>query len=146
MKFFQYWNPSGRFTRLQWWRFQIWAMFGFIAVVFVSINIAYDALRVGFIGLAVAAFLLTLLVVAVKRLHDRDKSAWWLGIFYGVPFLLDSASYGVGPGLALFFAIPAILLNLWTLIELGFVRGSRGPNQYGEDPTGVELPPPLPSG
>jgi uncharacterized membrane protein YhaH (DUF805 family) len=61
MKFLQYWNPSGRFTRLQWWRFQIWAMFGFIAVVFASINIAHDALRVGFVGLAAAAFLLTLL-------------------------------------------------------------------------------------
>ena len=80
-----YWNPAGRITRLQWWRFQIWAMFGLIAVIFVSINIAHDVLRVGFVGLAVVVFLLTLIIVAVKRLHDRDKSAWWLAIFYGVP-------------------------------------------------------------
>jgi uncharacterized membrane protein YhaH (DUF805 family) len=98
-----YWSPAGRFTRLQWWRFQIWAMFGFIAVIFVSINIAHDALRVGFVGLAVVVFLLTLIIVAVKRLHDRDKSAWWLAIFYGVPLLLDSAAYAVGANLALFF-------------------------------------------
>jgi uncharacterized membrane protein YhaH (DUF805 family) len=49
-------------------------------------------LRVGFVGLAAAAFLLTLIIVAVKRQHDRDNSAWWLAIFYGVPLLLDSAA------------------------------------------------------
>ena len=146
MNLLQYWNPAGRFTRLQWWRFQIWAMFGLIAVIFVSINIAHDALRVGFVGLAAAAFLLSLIIVAVKRLHDRDKSAWWLAIFYGVPLLLDSAAYAVGANLALFFVAPAALINLWALIEFGLLRGSLGPNRFGVDPTGIELPPPLPAG
>jgi len=31
------------------------------------------------------------------------------------------------------------------LIELGFLRGSLGVNQFGDDPTGVEGPPPLPA-
>ena len=140
------WNPAGRITRLQWWRFQIWAMFGLIAVIFVSINIAHDVLRVGFVGLAAAAFLLTLIIVAVKRLHDRDKSAWWLAIFYGVPLLLDSAAYAVGANLALIFVAPAALINLWALIEFGLLRGSLGPNRFGDDPTGIALPPPLPAG
>ena len=84
--------------------------------------------------------------VAVKRLHDRDKSAWWLAIFYGVPILFDSAAYAVGANLALFFVAPAALINLWALIEFGFLRGSLGPNRFGDDPTGFELPPPLPAG
>src|SRR5262249_13338833 len=140
-----YWSPAGRFTRLQWWRFQIWGMFCFIARIFVSINIAHDALRV-FVGLAVVVFLLTLIIVAVKRLHDRDKSAWWLAIFYGVPLLLDSAANTAGANLALFFVAPAALINLWALIELGLLRRSLGPNRVGHDPTGIELPPPLPAG
>ena len=52
-----YWSPSGRFTRLQWWRFQIWAM------LFASINIANDTLRVGFVVLAVAVFVVTWMMV-----------------------------------------------------------------------------------
>jgi len=106
----------------------------------------FRVLRVGFVGLAAAAFLLTLIIVAVKRLHDRDKSAWWLAIFYGVPLLLDSAAYAVGANLALIFVAPAALINLWALIEFGLLRGSLGPNRFGDDPTGIALPPPLPAG
>jgi uncharacterized membrane protein YhaH (DUF805 family) len=121
-------------------------MFGVIIVVFISINIGYDSLRIGLVALAVAAFLLTLIVVAMKRLHDRDKSGWWLVIFYGIPFLLDSGSYSVVSDYPLYLTGPATLINLWGLIELGFLRGSRGPNRFGEDPIGdVELPPPLPA-
>jgi uncharacterized membrane protein YhaH (DUF805 family) len=97
MNLFRYWSPSGRFTRLQWWRFQIWAMFGFIVVLFASINIANDTLRVGFVALAVAALFLTWIIVGLKRLHDRNKSAWWLALFYAAPFLLHSGAYTMGP-------------------------------------------------
>ena len=44
------------------------------------------------------------------------------------------------------FAAPAGIINLWALIELGFPRGSLGPNRFGDDPIGIELPPPLPAG
>jgi uncharacterized membrane protein YhaH (DUF805 family) len=101
MNLFRYWSPSGRFTRLQWWRFQIWAMFGFIVVLFASINIANDTLRVGFVALAVAALFLTWIIVGLKRLHDRNKSAWWLALFYAAPFLLHSGAYAIGPDYAL---------------------------------------------
>jgi uncharacterized membrane protein YhaH (DUF805 family) len=146
MNLFAYWSPSGRFTRLQWWRFQIWAMFGIILVVFASINIVNDMLRVVFIALAVAAFLLTWMIVGLKRLHDRNKSAWWLALFYAAPFLLHSSAYVGGPDYALYFSALAGVINLWALIELGFLRGSLGPNRFGDDPTGMELPPPLPAG
>ena len=127
MNLFRYWSPSGRFTRLQWWRFQIWAMFGFVA-------------------LAVAALFLTWIIVGLKRLHDRNKSAWWLALFYAAPFLLHSGAYAIGPDYALYFAAPAGIINLWALIELGFLRGSLGPNRFGVNPTGIEVPPPLPAG
>jgi uncharacterized membrane protein YhaH (DUF805 family) len=134
MKFFKYWSLSGRFTRAQWWRFQIWAMLGFIVVVFAAINIENDKLRVGFIAAAVAAFLLTSVVVILKRLRDRNKGAWWLLVFYGVPILCDAGAYAAGPDRALYFAAPAALINLWALIELGFLSGTLGTNRYGEDP------------
>jgi uncharacterized membrane protein YhaH (DUF805 family) len=142
----RYWSLSGRFTRLQWWRFQIWAMFGFIVVVFAAINIEADRLRIGLIAAAAAVFLLALIAVTVKRLHDRNRSGWWIVAIYGIPFLLDSAAYAVGANYYFYFAIPATLINLWVLVELGFLRGSRGPNRYGDDPIGTsDLPPALPA-
>ncbi|MEN9543943.1 MAG: hypothetical protein RLZZ598_776 [Pseudomonadota bacterium] len=52
------------------------------------------------------------LAVSVKRWHDRDKSAWWL----------------------LIMLVP-IIGALWALVECGFLRGTVGPNRFGEDLT-----------
>jgi len=53
------------------------------------------------------------LAVSVKRWHDRNKSGGWMFIIL-VPY--------IG--------------GLWSLIELGMLEGTRGPNQYGSDPRG----------
>src|SRR5713226_1253675 len=51
------------------------------------------------------------LVVTVKRWHDRNKSGRWV--------LLN--------------LVPAVGW-LWTLIECGFLKGTTGPNRFGQDP------------
>jgi uncharacterized membrane protein YhaH (DUF805 family) len=76
------------------------------------------------------------LAIAVKRLHDRDKSGHWLWLFYLVPTLLSYAAAAAGaksvPGIGL--SILSSLISLWGLIEMGFLRGTAGGNIYGEDP------------
>ena len=52
------------------------------------------------------------LALAVKRWHDRDKSGWWV----------------------LINLIPLIGW-IWSFVEVGCLRGTVGPNQYGADPT-----------
>ncbi|MCW1913878.1 DUF805 domain-containing protein [Luteolibacter sp. GHJ8] len=52
------------------------------------------------------------LALGVKRWHDRGKSGWWVLIAL-VPI--------VGP--------------IWSFVECGCLRGTVGPNQYGNDPT-----------
>ena len=32
------------------------------------------------------------LALGAKRLHDRDKSAWWLLVFYAMPTILSTAA------------------------------------------------------
>ena len=56
-------------------------------------------------------FLYPALAVYAKRWHDRGKSGWWTLI-------------GLVP----------IIGGIWLLVELGFLRGTEGPNQYGNDP------------
>jgi len=51
------------------------------------------------------------LAMQVKRWHDRDKSGWMVLINF----------------------IPIIGM-IWALVALGFLQGTIGPNQYGEDP------------
>ncbi len=65
----------------------------------------------GLFGLVLAW---THLAVFVKRWHDRDKSGWWV----------------------LINLIP-IIGWLWTLVECGFLDGTRGPNKYGPSPKGL---------
>jgi uncharacterized membrane protein YhaH (DUF805 family) len=51
----------------------------------------------------------SLLAISVKRWHDRDKSGWWMLVGF----------------------IP-IIGGWWVTIELGFMKGTEGINQYGE--------------
>lgn len=68
-------------------------------------------------GIAIPLVILILLTIwpslaiYTKRWHDRDKSGWW----------------------SLIGLVP-IIGGLWMLIELGFLRGTEGPNRFGADP------------
>ena len=80
-------------------------------------------------------FLWIYLATAIKRLHDRDRSGWWIIPFFIVPGLFDQFSdllpdsYWVLP-----FILPASILWLWGLVEMFCRRGTIGPNRFGPDP------------
>ncbi|WP_298884997.1 DUF805 domain-containing protein [uncultured Bradyrhizobium sp.] len=75
------------------------------------------------------------LAIVVKRLHDRDKSAWWLFAYFVLPGLYKQFeerlpdSYWVLP-----LALASAILTLAAFVETGFLRGTRGPNRFGPDP------------
>lgn len=98
-----------------------------------------------FVALAVVIGLAALwpqIAIYVKRLHDRNRSAWWLAIFYG-PMLLPLAFFPlvglvkdpwtIFPFLQLLF-LPIMVFQTWGFIELHFLRGTVGDNRYGPDP------------
>jgi uncharacterized membrane protein YhaH (DUF805 family) len=78
---------------------------------------------IGWIGLAVSA----------KRLHDRGKSAWWLLVFWLLPSVLDRMGDRI-EGVGIVFTLASIALSIWALVEMGFLRGAAGSNEYGPDP------------
>ncbi|MDE2181779.1 MAG: DUF805 domain-containing protein [Alphaproteobacteria bacterium] len=109
----------------------------------------------GTVGIAAlaAVFILDLLLIVAslavyaKRLHDRNKSAWWLLPFVIVPGVLygyvSTATHGMAAtGYAQMGLLPSLaylvaaILGLWAFIELFFFRGTRGENRYGPDPIG----------
>src|SRR5207244_10023273 len=91
--------------------------------------------------------------VAIKRLHDRDKSGWWLLLFYIAPSVLfglgaviwiigiAADASGAATGIAFVFFAAGFALSVWAFIELGCLRGTVGPNRYGPDPLAPEQVP-----
>jgi uncharacterized membrane protein YhaH (DUF805 family) len=99
-----------------------------------SMSAAYNLALVASIPIIVSS-----LAVGIKRMHDRNKSAWWLLVFFGIPGVLWLLPVLIGydenasiVGMVLQHVGLAILL--WALVELGILRGTIGGNPYGPDP------------
>lgn len=121
----QYVDFSGRARRTEYWMF---ALFNAIAVIVLSLidgfvlgsgafaasagaGSAGFSVNLGVLGTIYSlAVLLPSLGVAVRRLHDTDRSGWWLLI-------------GLVP------IVGAIVLIVFLASE-----GTRGPNGHGADP------------
>lgn len=110
----RYADFSGRSRRMEYWMF---FLFNFAAVV---IAMLLDGLlglsgMVGpygpFYAITALGLLVPSLAAAVRRLHDQDKSGWWL----------------------LLALVP--LAGIVILVFM-FLEGTKGPNQYGPDPKG----------
>ncbi len=108
-----YTSFEGRIGRQSFW-------LGIIVLIVVSIIAGViDAVLgtqtesgIGIIGIIVSlAVIYPSIALYAKRWHDRGKSGWWTLIGF----------------------IP-IVGGIWMLVELGILRGTEGPNQYGSDP------------
>jgi uncharacterized membrane protein YhaH (DUF805 family) len=73
------------------------------------------------------------LAIAIKRLHDRNKSGWWVIPFVGLTSLNVHFGNLLGDPPALIDPVSGILF-LWGLVEMSFVKGTSGPNRFGPDP------------
>ncbi len=87
--------------------------------------------------------------LCLKRAHDRNLPLWLLIAFFAASALLDLLTVLEMTGtddqpslLSIGIALPFTILGLVLLVELGFRRGTIGPNQYGPDPLGPTASPP----
>jgi uncharacterized membrane protein YhaH (DUF805 family) len=140
---------EGRIGRGTYWLATLALIVAVVGLTFAPFLLNSEAAAVLMLVLSQFIWLLSLwpiLAVGAKRLHDRNKSAWWLLVFW----LLPSALVVAGFSIALFddprtgrsgdFSTGVILVlaglapALWGLVELGILPGTRGPNLYGADP------------
>jgi uncharacterized membrane protein YhaH (DUF805 family) len=80
-------------------------------------------------------FLWVFLATSVKRLHDRDKSGWWIVLFFFLPGLVGRFEDRISDSiLTAWLGISAGILYMWGVVELYFRRGSPRTNLYGANP------------
>jgi uncharacterized membrane protein YhaH (DUF805 family) len=140
---------SGRINRAKFWLgVVILTVINFVisfAVALLMGNSTVGTIITGIIGILI---FIASLAVGAKRCHDRAKSGWLLLLFYVVPGILMVIAavmglYGAVGGstssglVAAVLGIAAFAICIWAFVELGCLRGTIGPNQYGPDP----LPP-----
>jgi uncharacterized membrane protein YhaH (DUF805 family) len=134
------WSFRGRISRQPYWlgSLAIIVLLGVAISLLAGGEIAEgDAAARAGIGLLIPALGIPLiwigLALGAKRLHDRGKSAWWLVVFYLLPSGLQSVGERLGD-VGLVLVLVGLLVSAWGLIELGFLRGTAGPNRFGSDP------------
>jgi uncharacterized membrane protein YhaH (DUF805 family) len=103
--FSKYVQFGGRACRSEYW---YWTLFVVIATIVA--NIIDATLGLGFVGAIVGLGLfLPGLAVSARRLHDIDRTFWWV--------------------LLAFTIIGTLVLIYWACL-----RGTAGPNRFGADP------------
>jgi uncharacterized membrane protein YhaH (DUF805 family) len=144
-----FFNFNGRVNRAKFW---------IAALIFAAINVVmavldyvtdqsvvFQALN----GMLSIVILISSIAVGVKRLHDRNKSGWYLLLFYLVPSVLVVIGVLVGAFvedstiIATVLGLLAFAIGVWAFIEMGCLRGTIGVNQYGPDPVAPATIPPL---
>ena len=83
-------------------------------------------------------------VLTVKRLHDRDKAAAWLWLFWALPMALLITTVVMGGEMkgetgprTLWILVPSVaaaIVILWGFVEVYLQHGTIGDNRFGPDP------------
>lgn len=100
-----YFSPAGRISRSVYWLFSL-------PLVLVYYLFGYHAATINrylFLSVIIAIGYMGIMI-CIKRCHDRGRSGYF----------------------TLILLVP--VLSLWPTIELGFVKGTTGTNNYGADP------------
>jgi uncharacterized membrane protein YhaH (DUF805 family) len=135
-----FFNFSGRINRAKYWLATL--VFSAIYIVLAIVGYLTDnsAIYQAINGMLNIVIFISSLAVGVKRLHDRNKSGWYLVLFYIVPGILVTAGIAISTFmedsivLASILGLAAFAIGVWAFVELGCLRGTFGANRYGPDP------------
>jgi uncharacterized membrane protein YhaH (DUF805 family) len=168
-----YANFSGRASRAEFWWFFLFLFIAYIVVwiglvAMLGVTVASagpPSLGVigafGVAGIFMILFWLAMIIptiaVQVRRVHDIDRSGWWIGGFYlayvayfvfmfAMLASLQAPANGSPPDLSAFSGLSlmsyvGLLFFIYSIALLVFfcMRGTQGPNRYGDDPYGANV-------
>lgn len=156
---------SGRSRRTEYWMFFLFQMLLGVAFWVLLAIVGGGALMTGgdptamaaaggaamiifaLYGLVSLALIIPAIAVTVRRLHDTNRTGWWvlapiagyvLMFIGGIMAAGSPDNPGLGGILALVGGLAVLVLALVLLVFM-FLEGTRGPNNYGPDPKGEAL-------
>jgi uncharacterized membrane protein YhaH (DUF805 family) len=156
---------SGRSRRTEYWMFFLFQMLLGVAFWVLLAIVGGGALMTGgdptamaaaggaamiifaLYGLVSLALIIPAIAVTVRRLHDTNRTGWWvlapiagyvLMFIGGIMAAASPDNPGVGGVLALIGGLAVLVLAVVLLVFM-FLEGTRGPNNYGPDPKGEAL-------
>lgn len=136
---------SGRAPRAEYWYFYLMTIIVGIVAAFIDLAIGSSGIVRAIVNLAL---FLPFLAVSVRRLHDTNRSGWWLlGVF--AAFLVIGVVIGIGLIGVNFASGAAAIVGLIAFGILAFAAaitfvvfmatpGTQGQNDYGPDPYGPD--------
>lgn len=170
----RYADFSGRSRRMEFW---MWVVFQFlIGIAFLILVIALGGAAImggdlqagmamgGIILILYLLYLLMMLIffipslaVTIRRLHDTNRSGWWIMLYWGPLLLIYALVFALAGSVAASGDVSSfaqndaaagslgLVMGLLYLVWLGgclvllvfmFLEGTKGPNNYGNDPKG----------
>ena len=132
----------GRINRARYWLmtliYAIAAMIcaAVVAMLASSITGSATAIFAVLVVLVVLAFWPSL-ALAIKRLHDRNKSGWWLLLFWLAPSIINAVGQTISSAAGTVAALIGGIIGIWGFVEIACLKGTTGPNDYGADPLGA---------
>ena len=149
----------GRASRKAWWLMStlLWALL--FSLKFANTLLFFSQLNRGEVGDERAIYIVDasisllilwpMLATGAKRLHDQNRSAWWLLGPYGISqasaipwYFYAFGSLGhtaflnsTWPSLA---GLASLISLTWIVVQLGFWPGSTGENRYGSSPSSTK--------
>ena len=121
---------GGRGERAEFW---YWVVFYLLAIfVLTIVDIIVVGVSTGpFSTFATAALLLPTVAAMSRRLHDTDRTAWWI-VLPAAPLIIVILI--ASPILAV-LAVAAALVGFVILLMMASAPGTAGPNRFGPEPT-----------
>jgi uncharacterized membrane protein YhaH (DUF805 family) len=115
--FQNYVNFTGRAARSEFWLWTLFSVLMTMAASIIDVALFPTAAASPINSLVSLALFLPSLAVSVRRLHDLDRSGWWVLLVF------------------------VILIGWIVLIVWNCTRGTLGPNRFGPDPLAGFTPP-----
>ena len=138
----KYADFSGRAPRAEyWWFYLLYVVIYTVASIIGSLIGLTTILR----GLVVLALFVPLLAAGVRRLHDSDRSGWWMlgplipltiGLVLAGPAVM-SGGMGAALGVAGLFMVAGAIVGVVIFVFL-VLPGTTGANRFGGDPYGAD--------
>ena len=141
-----YFSAVGRIPRHQWWLGTL-GVIVYMVVVSFALTLIFGPLflvdaggRIALLPFQLVALYASYCIMA-KRFQDRERPARYAQIAVGIQLakaLFDLVGISGDPYRFNFIDyaswIVIIGVGIWLTVELGCLRGTIGPNQYGADP------------